>query len=104
MCLLIKKKNKKKMTRKKKNKIQPYIYSENIQSITTEQFLRECIACYHCKEIFNLESNELKINCAGCDNFFHCNIAGKCKCQLSWCNNCVLIKLNDKCRCSDCIN
>ena len=92
------------MTRKKKNKIKPYIYSENIQSITTEQFLRECIACYHCKEIFNLESNELKINCAGCDNFFHCNIAGKCKCQLSWCNNCVLIKLNDKCRCSDCIN
>ena len=51
---------------------------------------------------FNLGSNELKINCAGCDKFFHCGIAGKCTgpyCKqtsrrgqthiLSWCVNCV---------------
>ncbi len=109
MCLKIinlkKKKQKKRKQKKiKKNKIQPYIHHKDSQSITTEEFLKECIACHNCKQIFNLGSNELKIHCAGCDNFFHCNIAGKCKCQLSWCNNCVLSKIKNKCRCSDCIH
>ena len=67
-----------------------------------EQFIKESIQCYHCKESFDLGSNKIKIHCAGCDNFFHCGIAGKCigkKCnsevligqnhQLSWCINCV---------------
>jgi len=102
MCLMEIFKTKKKKI--KKNKIQPYIHCKDILSISTEEFLKECISCHSCKKIFNLASNEIKINCAGCDNFFHCNIAGKCKCYLSWCNNCVLTKINNECRCSDCIN
>ena len=69
-----------------------------------EKINKECMVCYHCKEMFNLRGNEIKINCAGCDKFFHCNIAGKCKCYLSWCNNCVLSNINNECRCPDCIN
>ena len=72
------------------------------QNVTTEEFIKECISCYHCKKIFNLESNEIKIHCAGCNQFFHCGIAGKCigpNCnmdtllgtnhKLSWCIHCV---------------
>ena len=100
-------KRKKKL--KKKNKIYPqnnpysrYKYPIEIKSITTEEFLSECISCYHCKKIFNLGSSEIKIHCAGCNQFFHCGIAGKCRgslCnqktmigdnhRLSWCINCV---------------
>jgi hypothetical protein len=74
----------------------------DITEMTTDKFVKECIACYHCKKIFNLDSNEIKINCAGCDQFFHCGIAGQCNglnCvsitmrgdyhKLSWCINCV---------------
>ena len=59
------------------------------------------IKCSGCNELMLLE--DIKINCAGCDRFFHCCIAGKCigeKCrgqetilgeihQLSWCIYCV---------------
>ena len=119
MCFTRRKSNHKKKL--KKNKIKPYVYHENIQKITTEEFLKECIICFNCKKMFNLEQNEIKINCAGCDKFFHCGIAGKCvgkNCvhklgnlthQLSWCNNCVsnnefniLNKNNDKCICKQC--
>lgn len=113
----IKKKPKKS---KKKNKI----YSENYKNISTEEFIKECIACYNCKQIFDLGSNELKIHCAGCNNFFHCGIAGKCigkNCSshntliggthsLSWCIHCVpKIKINEEkengigfCICNEC--
>ena len=73
------------------------------ENITTKDFIEECISCYNCKRIFKLGSNELKIHCSGCNNFFHCGIAGKCigkNCSytdtligeshsLSWCVNCV---------------
>ena len=90
------KEKQKKIIKKKK------IYPINYNNITTTEFIKESIQCYHCKNSFDLGSNEIKIHCAGCDNFFHCGIAGKCigkKCnnetligqnhQLSWCINCV---------------
>ena len=86
-----------------------------------EKINKECIVCYHCKEMFNLRSNEIKINCAGCDKFFHCHIAGKCRgnnCTeifhnstgetthtLSYCLNCVnpMTVKKDTCLCNRCV-
>jgi len=93
---------KKKKKEIKKNKIKPYVHCEDIQSMTTEDFLKETITCENCKKRFNLGSNEIKINCNGCNKFFHCGIAGKCNCSecktlmgdnqihnFSWCIHCV---------------
>jgi len=86
-----------------------------------EKINKECIVCYHCKEMFNLRSNEIKINCAGCDKFFHCHIAGKCRGKncteifhnstsetthtLSYCLNCVnpMTVKEDTCLCNRCV-
>ena len=108
----------------KKNKIKPYVHNEN-ESFSTEQFLKECLVCYHCKQIFNLGSNEIKIHCAGCNHFFHCGISGKCRCSectemtienkkhhQSWCIHCVPpMECNEEkpngegfCRCYQCIS
>ena len=38
----------------------------------------ERIKCGGCNESFGLSSNELKIHCNLCCQFFHCKIAGKC--------------------------
>jgi hypothetical protein len=71
----------------------------------------EVLQCHFCKYDFTLASNQIKINCAGCDQFFHCNIAGKCtgaNCktdghQLSWCNSCAYESYGDgKCICNEC--
>jgi hypothetical protein len=66
------------------------------QSFTTDETIR-CEGCFK-----NFKLDQIKINCAGCDKFFHCKIAGTCyedKCKsgtragrihrLSWCINCV---------------
>ncbi len=60
----------------------------------------ETILCNGCFQRFSLD--QIKINCAGCDKFFHCKVAGTCygdNCKeetragrlhrLSWCTNCV---------------
>lgn len=60
----------------------------------------EVIKCSGCNENFTL--SEMKIYCAGCEQFFHCKIAGTCygkhclsetrtgkQHNLSWCLNCV---------------
>jgi len=66
----------------------------------------EVIQCQGCMVDFPLVSPSgepgIQINCAGCDQFYHCQIAGTCKgpqCnrytsigvqhQLSWCVHCV---------------
>ena len=67
-----------------------------------QKFISEIIPCGFCKTLFALGDSQLQINCAGCDKFFHCGIAGKCigkNCnsdtsigtnhKLSWCVNCV---------------
>lgn len=125
--------NKKKKL-KKYNKIHPYpkkinnskiINKPNVTKISTNEFLKEFIICHNCNKSFNIGTNQIKIHCAGCNNFFHCGIAGKCKgknCnlettlgnkhRLSWCINCVPNILENKeklngigeCICNECIN
>ena len=70
-------------------------------SITPPTFtMDETIRCQGCFLKFPLDG--IKINCAGCDKFFHCKVAGTCygeNCKeetragrlhrLSWCINCV---------------
>ena len=82
--------------RTKKNKVYPLI---NYQVEEIEDYGK--IKCSGCNDMIPLE--DIKINCAGCDRFFHCCIAGKCvgpncrnqetilgeKHQLSWCIYCV---------------
>jgi hypothetical protein len=82
-----------------------------------EKFIKEIIPCGHCNKKFNLGSNELQINCGGCDKFFHCHIGGKCKggnCSiempdgtiehLSYCLNCCnpYTINNGYCLCNNC--
>jgi len=125
MCFTRRKSKNKKYNKNIKytKKIYPEIL-RGVSKITTEEFSSECITCFQCKEIFNLESNEIKIHCAGCNQFFHCGIAGKClgkNCysvtmrdryhRLSWCVNCVpKMKGNEEkpggigyCTCNDCL-
>ena len=93
------------------------VYPEPLPSFTTD----EIIQCAACEESFNLL--DIKINCAGCNKFFHCRIAGTCygnKCLLEtsdgilhrarWCMDCVspIPENNEKqdknedCICKDC--
>ncbi len=105
MCFTKRKLRQKK--RAKKYSVHPIIQTENL---STDKFLKECITCYNCKKHFNLSSNQIKIHCAGCNQFFHCGIAGVCrgescngttidgqKHSLSWCVSCVpAIKGNEE--------
>tara|TARA_B100000989_G_C19517954_1_gene462652 strand:+ start:140 stop:661 length:522 start_codon:yes stop_codon:yes gene_type:complete len=86
----------------------------------TEKFCAEIIKCEGCQEHFNLGQHELKINCASCNNFFHCHIAGACvgtDCSvvldgklesLKYCMSCVnpYLKINimenGQCLCKSC--
>ena len=86
----------------------------------TEKFCAEIIKCGGCQEHFNLGQNEIKINCASCNNFFHCHIAGACvgsdcsvmvdgnKESLKYCMSCVNPYLrinimdNGQCLCKTC--
>ena len=93
MCFTHKKIKEKRKSKKTK------IYPE--PSITTPTFtMDETIRCQGCFQKFPLD--QIKINCAGCDKFFHCKVAGTCygeNCKeetragrlhrLSWCTNCV---------------
>ena len=93
MCFTHKKIKEKRKSKKTK------IYPE--PSITPPTFtMDETIRCQGCFLKFPLD--EIKINCAGCDKFFHCKVAGTCygeNCKeetragrlhrLSWCINCV---------------
>ena len=69
MCFTHKKIREKKKIKKTK------IYPE--PSITTPTFtMDESIRCQGCFQKFSLD--QIKINCAGCDKFFHCKVAGTC--------------------------
>ena len=68
----------------------------------TEKFCAEIIKCEGCQEHFNLGQHELKINCASCNNFFHCHIAGACVG-----NDCSVVldgKLESLKYCMSCVN
>ena len=85
--------NRKRKINPKKNKVYP---KEPLPEFTTDEMIR----CGGCLVKFSL--TEININCAGCNKFFHCKVAGTCrgnKCvsltnvgrihRLSWCTNCV---------------
>lgn len=67
----------------------------------TKKFLSEIITCGGCKQRFSLKDGQLTMNCASCNQFFHCNIAGRCVgenckiecdgeiCRLGYCKSCV---------------
>ena len=96
----------------KKQKNKRKVYTERQYG----RFTAELIPCGGCQQVFDLGSEELKIHCNLCNQFFHCNIAGKCigkNCkmthghQLSWCKSCVPDtpfnrKNNGLCICYEC--
>ena len=78
------------------------IYKKKIYPVPISEFTAdESIKCAGCYVPFLLSDNKLSVNCAGCNKFFHCKIAGTCygikgyNCvfdssnTLSWCINCV---------------
>tara|TARA_B100000902_G_C27302937_1_gene913852 strand:+ start:1385 stop:1732 length:348 start_codon:yes stop_codon:yes gene_type:complete len=98
--------------RYKKNVVVPQkVNAEYIQKLN-----REVILCGGCDKHFNLGSDELKIHCNHCNQFFHCKIAGRCMgddCKIitddntihraSYCYNCIGKLLDNKtCLCKDC--
>ena len=93
MCLLTRKYEK----RERERVISVLRYILNLHHTFT---MDENIRCQGCFQRFPLD--QIKINCAGCDKFFHCKVAGTCygdNCKeetragrlhrLSWCTNCV---------------
>ena len=63
MCIQINRKKKRKLKKKiKRNYIVPQT------TFTTD----EVILCNGCNQEFSLESNQIKIHCAGCNKFYHC--------------------------------
>ena len=110
MCFTKKKQKQKKLKKK--------IYPE---PPPPEFTVDEKVLCSGCCLLFPL--TEIKINCAGCDKFFHCKIAGTCygsKCNQKtnigknhkqvWCTGCVpdIPENNEKntreelCICNEC--
>ena len=73
-----------------------------IPTFTTEEMI-ECQGCHERFPLVNEEGEQgIKIHCAGCNQFFHCQVAGTCygkHCsyevsignihRLSWCIHCV---------------
>ena len=93
----------------KNNKVSPY--DKKMTTEDVDRFSREVIYCRGCNNNFNLGSNELKIHCNICNQFYHCKIAGKCvgkECQSydhvpSYCVYCVSkIYKDNKCLCKEC--
>ena len=69
MCFTKKKQKQKQKQKKYKQKIYP-------EPPPPEFTVDEKVLCSGCYLLFPL--TEIKINCAGCDKFFHCKIAGTC--------------------------
>ena len=92
------------------NKVFP-ILTRPVDGKFIKTFLARVIPCGGCEKVFDLGSDELKIHCNLCEQFFHCKIAGKCRgenCQVmnhsaSYCLNCVSkVYNNNECLCKDC--
>ncbi len=86
-----------------------------VDSEFIDKFVKEVIYCGGCKQPFNLGSNELKIHCNLCNQFFHCKIAGECSgddCKIikengeihrsSYCYDCMGLVTQTKKLCKDC--
>lgn len=113
------KRGEKKAKRYRRNSIHPIVPKNKgrIDVNFMDNFLRESMYCGNCRKIFNLNSNELKIHCNICNEFFHCGIAGECigvdcmikgangipKHRARYCNNCVSKIFNaETCLCKNC--
>ena len=112
------KRAKKTEKRYRRNAVCPLPNSKYVSATDyADKISKEHIVCHHCKGNFKLSSNEIKINCAGCNRYFHCNIAGKCrgtdcteilhngKHTLSYCLNCVnhMTVIDNTCLCNGCV-
>ena len=89
---------------------------EKVDAKFMDKFIKEAMSCGHCKQIFNLDSNKLKVHCNICNKFFHCAIARECigeDCTIlddfgkihkaRYCLSCVSKTFkNGKCLCKDC--
>lgn len=73
------------------------VYPIPIPSFTAD----ESIVCSGCFNSFKLSDNQLSVNCAGCNKFFHCKIAGTCYGIKS--NPCVFDSSNTLSWCIDCV-
>jgi|TARA_B110000971_G_scaffold180302_1_gene186782 hypothetical protein len=112
------KRGNKKAKRYEKNTVVPVEYKPGvIDQNFMEAFLRESMHCGKCRQIFSLSSDELKVHCNICNDFFHCGIAGECigddclikgddgesKHRARYCINCVSkVYKNDTCLCKSC--
>lgn len=85
-----------------------------------DKFNAEILECGGCQELFKVGDNAIQTNCASCDKFFHCHIAGACvgpncsviidgeKHSLKYCLSCVNpylkinIENNGQCLCKKC--
>ena len=89
---------------------------EKVNAKFMDKFVREAMSCGCCKQIFNIDSNELKVHCNICNKFFHCGIAVECignDCKVidslgnihraRYCVDCVSkLYSNGRCLCKDC--
>ena len=57
------------------------VYPVN-QKQYSQTFTAELIPCGGCKQVFDLGSEELKIHCNLCNQFFHCKIAASEKVRI----------------------
>lgn len=111
-----KKNSQRKIKRYKKKSV---IYPDKIEKeiVPIQSFNPdERIKCGGCNECFGLSSNELKIHCNLCCQFFHCKIAGKCdgeNCKIigsngqihraSYCYDCSGLISKTRILCKDCL-
>ena len=114
MCWTRKVKRERKLTKQHRVK---RIHPQPQLAFTTDEMIR-CAGC-----CLKYKLSDIKINCAGCDQFYHCKVAGTCQginCRtetnsgeihrLTWCTKCVpLIPLNkdkqsrtEECICKSC--
>ena len=114
----MKKRGEKRVRKYKKNSIRPAPrQTVKVDAAFMDNFLRESMHCGNCRKIFNLNSNELKIHCNICNEFFHCGIAGECigedcmikdenglpKHRARYCKKCVVKIFNEEtCLCKNC--
>ena len=102
----------------KKNTIHPSpppFKEKKVDEVFVDTMLKEALVCGGCNKAFSLRSNEIKIHCNICNQFFHCKIAGECvgedcsimingkKHRASYCYMCAkILYQNNECLCSTC--
>ena len=85
-----------KVNRERRMKIHRVYPKPPPRTFTVDEVI-ECAGCHN-----NFRLADMKINCAGCDQFFHCKVAGTC-----YGKNCEVETFHGekhrKCWCTDCV-